>query len=184
VRPCLPLVRRARYSHNFLRARSIGFYHGVGAFSLFGSGPSLCPGPVLQGVSYVQTSGLGSYIRKQMPIRAPAGLSLYNRSHYPVGHRYPILPPDRTFFHPTSGKRNSAKFAVASIRRRRGVRASGWGYAGFLSTIVDTLAASVARNRGKRAQVVAFQLPENFRTSLSYATGFATASVCPPEPLP
>jgi hypothetical protein len=74
-------------------------------------------------------------------------------------------------------KKNSTKFAVASIRRRRGVRASGWGYAGFLSTIVDTLAASVARNRGKRAQVVAFQLPENFRTSLSYATGVATTSV-------
>src|SRR5215208_3051297 len=81
-------------------------------------------------------------------------------------------------------KRNSAKFAIASIRRRRGVRASGRGKAGFLSTIVDTLAASVARNRDKRAQVVAFQLPENFRTSLSYATGFATISVNPPETLP
>jgi hypothetical protein len=35
---------------------------------------------------------------------------VYNGSHYPVGHGYPILPPDRTFFHPTSGKRNSRKF--------------------------------------------------------------------------
>src|SRR5215212_4998756 len=85
--------------------------------------------------------------------------------------------------HPSAWNRNSQKFAVASIRRRQGVRASGWGYAGFLSTIVDTLDASVARNRGKRAQVVAFQLPENFRNSLSHATGFATFSVLPPERL-
>jgi hypothetical protein len=48
----------------------------------------------------------------------------------------------------------------------------------------QALAEFVAWNRDKRAQVVAFQLPENFRTSLSYATGFATASVRPPEPLP
>jgi hypothetical protein len=73
----------------------------------------------------------------------------------------------------TTWKKNSAKFAVASIRRRRGVRASEWGYAGFLATIVDTLAASVARNRGKRAQVVAFQLPENFSNS-TWPTGMAT----------
>ena len=38
----------------------------------------------------------------------------------------------------------------------QGFRGSGRGYGGFLPTIVDTLDASVARNRGKRAQVVAF----------------------------
>src|SRR5215217_5168297 len=93
------------------------------------------------------------------------------------------FPRAQHLIHRSAWNKNSRKFAVASIRRRRELRASGWGYAGFLSTIVDTLAASVARNRGKRAQVVAFQLPENFRTSLSYATGFATVSVLPPERL-
>src|SRR5829696_6615881 len=78
-----------------------------------------------------------------------------------LGPGVPYLGPKLlTLIHRSAWKRNSTKFAVASIRRRRGLRASGWGYAGFLSTIVDTLAASVARNRGKRAQVVAFQLPE------------------------
>jgi hypothetical protein len=33
-------------SHNFLRARRTGFTHRVGAFSLLGSGPSLCPTPM------------------------------------------------------------------------------------------------------------------------------------------
>src|SRR5215216_5275133 len=87
------------------------------------------------------------------------------------------FPRAQHLIHRSAWNKNSRKFAVASIRRRRELRASGWGYAGFLSTIVDTLAASVARNRGKLSQVVAFQLPENFRTSLSYATGFATTSV-------
>ena len=32
-------------------------------------GPSLCPGPMLQSVSYVQVSGLGVYIRNLMLIR-------------------------------------------------------------------------------------------------------------------
>src|SRR5215216_7627662 len=91
------------------------------------------------------------------------------------------FPRAQHLIHLSAWNKNSRKFAVASIRRRRELRASGWGYAGFLSTIVDTLAASVARNRGKRAQVVAFQLPENFRNSLSYATGFATVSILPPE---
>ena len=65
--------------------------------------------------------------------------------------------------HPSAWKKNSRKFAVASIRRRLGVRGSGWGYAGFLSTIVDTLVASVARICCELSQAVAFQLPENLR---------------------
>src|SRR5215217_2823613 len=59
------------------RTRRTGFSHRVGAptlATLRDSGPSLCPGPMLQGVSYVQISGIGAYIRTQMPIRAPAGL--------------------------------------------------------------------------------------------------------------
>jgi hypothetical protein len=50
--------------------------------------------------------------------------------------------------------------------------ASGWGWAGFLLPFGTTLAASVARNRGKRAQVVAFQLPENLSNS-TWPTGMA-----------
>jgi hypothetical protein len=57
VRPCLPPVVRAhpRESCNFLRARLIGFYHRVGAPTtptVRGSGPSLCPAPMPQGLSY------------------------------------------------------------------------------------------------------------------------------------
>jgi hypothetical protein len=81
-----------------------------------GSGPSLCPGPMLQGVSYVQISGLGAYIRNIIPIRAPAGLSRVQSKPLPGRARNPIPPPDRTFFHPTSGKKNSRKFAVARSR--------------------------------------------------------------------
>jgi hypothetical protein len=51
------------------RARPTGFYHGVGAPWLQGSGPSLCPTPKPQGVSYVQVSGLESYIRNIIPTR-------------------------------------------------------------------------------------------------------------------
>jgi hypothetical protein len=80
-------------------------------------------------------------------------------------------------------KRNSAKFAVA--RWRSSIPTSGIrvGLSRDSNPISQVIAEFVARNRGKRAQVVAFQLPENFRTSLSYATGFATVSVRPPERL-
>jgi hypothetical protein len=135
--------------------------------------PFALPRPMPQGVSYVQISVV--YIRNIIPIRAPVGLSHVQSKPLP-GRAWTPHPPARPgLFHPTSGKKNSRKFAVASIRRRRGVRASGCGYAGVLSTIVDTLAASVARNRDKRAQVVAFQLPENLGPVLLLS---------PHEPLP
>ena len=51
------------------RARRTGFYHGVGAPTVQGSGPSLCLTPKSQGVSYVQVSGFGEYIRNLIPIR-------------------------------------------------------------------------------------------------------------------
>jgi hypothetical protein len=86
----------------------------AGAFGLLGSGPSLCPGPMLQGVSYVQVSGDGVYIRNIIPIRAPAGLSRVQSKPLPGRARMSHLPPDRTFFYPTSGKKNSAKFAPRS----------------------------------------------------------------------
>jgi hypothetical protein len=38
------------------------------ALRLQGSGPSLCPVPMPQGVSYVQISGLLEYIRNLIPI--------------------------------------------------------------------------------------------------------------------
>src|SRR5215218_7760143 len=71
--------------------------------------------------------------------------------------------------HPSAWKKsNSTKFAVArsSSRSPLGVAlrgGSGWGYAAGSAQTGTTLAASVARNRGERAQVVAFQLPGNFR---------------------
>jgi hypothetical protein len=48
VRPCLPSVGRAQHHapvcSKATRARRTGFYHGVGAPTVQGSGPSLCPG--------------------------------------------------------------------------------------------------------------------------------------------
>src|SRR5215216_2506354 len=94
------------------RARRTGFYHGVGAFSVLGSGPSLCPGPMPQGVSYVHHANL--YIRNIIPIRAPVGLSRVQSKPLP-GRAWTPHPPARPgLFHPTSGKKNSQKFAVAS----------------------------------------------------------------------
>jgi hypothetical protein len=89
-------------------------YHGVGAPT---SGPSflpivhgvvysqiLCPGPRPQGVSYVHVSGLGSYIRKQMPIRAPAGLSRVQSKPLP-GRARTLHPPARPdLFSPNVGE--------------------------------------------------------------------------------
>src|SRR5215211_8708864 len=43
--------------------------HGVGAPKLQGSDPSLCPSPMLQGVSYVQIALV--YIRNIIPAEAP-----------------------------------------------------------------------------------------------------------------
>jgi hypothetical protein len=45
---------RTRYSYNFLRARRTGFSHGSEPPGQQGSGPSLCPAPMPQKVSYVQ----------------------------------------------------------------------------------------------------------------------------------
>src|SRR5829696_7007082 len=53
------------------RARRTGFYHGVGAFSVLGSGPSLRPGPRPQGVSYVHHANL--YIRKHNTHQSTSG---------------------------------------------------------------------------------------------------------------
>jgi hypothetical protein len=109
---------------NYLRARHIGFYHGVGAPT---SSPSflpivhgvvysqiLCPSPMPQGVSYVHVSRLGSYIRKQMPIRAPAGLSRVQSKPLPGRARisHPPARPD-----------------LFTQRRRRGIlRTSSFGH--------------------------------------------------------
>src|SRR5215211_7793075 len=94
------------------RARRTGFYHGVGAFSVLGSGPSLRPGPRPQGVSYVHHANL--YIRNIIPIRAPAGLSRVQWKPLPGRARISHPPARPDLFHPTSGKKNSRKFAVAS----------------------------------------------------------------------
>ena len=56
--------------------------------------PSLCPGPMLQGVYYVQVSVV--YIRNIMPIRAPAGLSRVQSKPLPGRARisHPTARPD------------------------------------------------------------------------------------------
>src|SRR5688572_24791201 len=61
------------------RARRTGFYRGVGATTVQGSDPSLCPGPMLQDVSYVQISVV--YIRNLMPngMIIPSSASLVYR---------------------------------------------------------------------------------------------------------
>src|SRR5215207_7049073 len=89
---------RTRYKscHVTPRARRTGFYHGVGAPWLQGSGPSLRPGPRPQGVLMYSTGyGLGSYIRKQLPIRA-AGLSRVQSKPLPGRARisHPPARPD------------------------------------------------------------------------------------------
>jgi hypothetical protein len=69
--------------------------------------------------------------------------------------RYGAPPlPLLALIHASAWNPNSRKFAVASIRRRRRLGASGWGYAGFLSTIVDTQDTFVARNRYERLRLV------------------------------
>jgi hypothetical protein len=87
---------------------------------LTGSDPSLCPGPMPQGVSYVHHANL--YIRNIIPIRAPVGLSRVQSKPLP-GRAWTPHPSARPgLFHPTSGKRNSTKFALARSRasNRRG----------------------------------------------------------------
>jgi hypothetical protein len=57
---------------SFLRARRIGFSHRVGAFSLLGSGPSLCPGPMPQGLpalTFVENGGAACW--SPIPLQAP-----------------------------------------------------------------------------------------------------------------
>ena len=76
----------------------------VGAPRQQGCGPSLCATPMPQGLSYVQVSGLGPYIRKQLPIRAPAGLSRVQSKPLP-GRARTLHPPARPdLFSPNVGE--------------------------------------------------------------------------------
>src|SRR5215204_6510524 len=77
------------------RARPSGLSHRVGAPT---SGPSLCPGPMPQGVSYVQISVV--YIRNIMPIRAPVGLSRVQSKPLPGRARTPHPPARPDLFSP------------------------------------------------------------------------------------
>src|SRR5215207_2924886 len=113
---------RAHSAESFMcrpRARRTGFSHRVGAFSVLGSGPSLCPGPMPQGVSYVHHANL--YIRNIIPIRAPAGLSRVQSKPLPGRARISCPPAGPDLFHPTSGKRNSANFAITEFSEVRSI---------------------------------------------------------------
>src|SRR5215218_6012091 len=68
-----------------------------------GSGPSLCPGPMPQGVSYVQVSRLVEYIRNIMPIRASPGLSRAQSKPLPGRARTPHPPARPDLFSPNVG---------------------------------------------------------------------------------
>jgi hypothetical protein len=51
---------RTRYRYNYLRVRLTGFYDGSEPPGLLGSGPSLCPCPMLQGqpaLTFVDNGG-------------------------------------------------------------------------------------------------------------------------------
>jgi hypothetical protein len=75
---------------------------GRSPLALTGLRPFACPGPIPQGVSYVQISGLGSYIRNKMPIRAPAGLSRVQSKPLP-GRAWTLHPSARPdLFHPST----------------------------------------------------------------------------------
>jgi hypothetical protein len=79
------------------------------------------------GCSYVQASV--AYIRNIIPIRAPAGLSRVQSKPLPGRARTPHPPARPDLFHPTSGKKNSANFAVARSTSRSPLGGSGWGRA-------------------------------------------------------
>jgi hypothetical protein len=107
VRTYLSPVGRAHHANQYLqhlRARPTGFYHGVGSRAQPGSDPSLCATPMPQSFSYVHVSGLGSYIRKQMPIRAPAGLSRVQSKPLPGRARISHPPARPDLFLPNVGE--------------------------------------------------------------------------------
>src|SRR5215204_744623 len=64
-----------------------------------------------------------------------------------------------------------APFSERFTHFEKGCRGSGRGYAGFLSIIVDTLAAFVAWICCERLRVVTCGLRENFRNSYRLSTG-------------
>src|SRR5215218_2242805 len=78
------------------RARPTGFHHRVGAPWLQGSGPSLCPGPMLQGGSYVRNDHkpTSSVHKKHNTLRStltpPAVLGCLDRGQAHTPARLPI----------------------------------------------------------------------------------------------
>ena len=145
--PAGPLDQPGRSSsHTGLRPFALSRSHAAGCF--------LCTGFQARGVhkkhnTHQSTSG---------PL--PCTIEAITRSGTDTPSSRPTGP-----FHPTSGKINSRKFAVASGVAETTLRGLGWGYAGFLTPIGVMLAAFVARNCFVRIQVVAFQLRENFRSA-------------------
>jgi hypothetical protein len=95
------------------RVRRTGFSHGVGAFSVLGSGPSLRPGPRPQGVSYVHHANL--YIRNIIPIRAPAGLSRVQWKPLPGRARISHPPARPDLFSPNVGEEKFCELRLNGV---------------------------------------------------------------------
>ncbi len=67
-------------------------------------------------------------------------------------------------------KKNSPKFVVAISPPGWGLRASGWGRAGFLAPMGVMLVAFVAWIRSERLRLATSELPENIPGFLMYAS--------------
>jgi hypothetical protein len=74
---------------NFLRARRIGFYHGVGAPT---SGPSICPSPMLQGQpapTFVDNGGRHPRVPRSPSVLVSKHTPSVNKSSIRARKKYP-----------------------------------------------------------------------------------------------
>ena len=93
-----------------------------------GSGPSLCPGPMPQGVPYVQVSRLVEYIRNIMPIRASPGLSRVQSKPLPGRARTPHPPARPDLFSPNDVEEEFCALRPYGILRSSSIQHSRQSY--------------------------------------------------------
>src|SRR5829696_1604479 len=80
---------------------------------------------MLQGVSYVQISGIGAYIRIQMPIRAPAGLPCTIEAIIRSGTDTPSSRPTGPFS-PNVGEEKFCELRLLGILRSSHPQIATW----------------------------------------------------------
>jgi hypothetical protein len=85
----------------------------AGAPWLTGLRPFACPGPMLQGVSYVQVGVV--YIRNIIPIRAPAGLSRVQSKPLPGRARVSHPPARPDLFTPNVGEEKFCEVRCSKV---------------------------------------------------------------------